>query len=82
MLSSILIYSTIYLGQYKLLLNIDFYITDNPVLLYLFCAAQTVQVLAFGSSFSGSCAPLTYPHQCGIVVVALVVGVLPYFLAL
>ena len=50
----------------------------NPMLLYF--AAQIVEFWPLGAFSVGPCAPLTYPHQCGMLVVEAVV--LPYLLAL
>lgn len=49
----------------------------NPMLLYF--AAQIVEFWPLGAFSVGPCAPLTYPHQCGMLVVEAVV--LPYLLA-
>ena len=48
----------------------------NPMLLYF--AAQVVAFWPLGAFSVGPCAPLTYPHQCGMVVVGAVA--LPYLL--
>ena len=64
-------------------LNIDFILWVEIQCCLFILLLKLFQFRPLGALSVGACAPLTYPHQCGVlVVVAVVFGALPYFLAL